>query len=82
MELLSGHKKIITKSEISLNSGTLNRGFTVYLLQLFKQVSFVLVCGSEGETVMTKEEICLASFSFCCYDSGVATTIMQAYDRE
>jgi hypothetical protein len=29
MELLSGHKKIITKSGISLNAGTLNRGFTV-----------------------------------------------------
>jgi hypothetical protein len=29
MELLSGHEKIITKSGISLNAGTLNRGFTV-----------------------------------------------------
>ena len=29
MELLSGHEKIIAKSEISLNAGTLNRGFTV-----------------------------------------------------
>jgi hypothetical protein len=29
MELLSGHEKIITKSWISLNAGTLNRGFTV-----------------------------------------------------
>jgi hypothetical protein len=29
MELLSGHEKIITKSGISLNSGTLNWGFTV-----------------------------------------------------
>jgi hypothetical protein len=29
MELLSGHKKIITKSGISLNVGILNRGFTV-----------------------------------------------------
>jgi hypothetical protein len=28
MELLSGHEKI-TKSGISLNAGTLNRGFTV-----------------------------------------------------
>jgi hypothetical protein len=32
MELLSGHEKIITKSEISLNAGTLNQGFTVYTL--------------------------------------------------
>jgi hypothetical protein len=31
MELLSEHEKIITKSGISLNVGTLNRGFTVYL---------------------------------------------------
>jgi hypothetical protein len=31
MELLSGHEKIITKSGISLNAGTLNRGFTVYI---------------------------------------------------
>jgi translation initiation factor 6 (eIF-6) len=29
MELLSGHKKIITKSGISLNVGTLNQGVTV-----------------------------------------------------
>jgi hypothetical protein len=29
MELLLGHEKIITKSRISLNAGTLNRGFTV-----------------------------------------------------
>jgi hypothetical protein len=29
IELLSGHEKIITKSRISLNAGTLNRGFTV-----------------------------------------------------
>jgi hypothetical protein len=29
MELLSGHEKIITKSGISLNVGTLNRGCTV-----------------------------------------------------
>jgi hypothetical protein len=29
MELLLGHEKIITKSGISLNVGTLNRGFTV-----------------------------------------------------
>jgi hypothetical protein len=29
MELLSGHEKIITKSGISLNAGTLNRGFAV-----------------------------------------------------
>jgi hypothetical protein len=28
MELLSGHEKIITKSRISPNAGTLNRGFT------------------------------------------------------
>jgi hypothetical protein len=32
MELLSGHEKIITKSGISLNAGTLNRGFTVYIV--------------------------------------------------
>jgi hypothetical protein len=30
MELLSGHEKIITKSGISLNAGTLNWGFTVF----------------------------------------------------
>jgi hypothetical protein len=29
MQLLLGHEKIITKSGISLNAGTLNRGFTV-----------------------------------------------------
>jgi hypothetical protein len=30
MELLLGNEKIITKSGISLNVGTLNWGFTVY----------------------------------------------------
>jgi hypothetical protein len=34
MELLSGQEKIITKSEISLNAGTLHRGFTVHGLIL------------------------------------------------
>jgi hypothetical protein len=29
MELLSGHEKIITKSRISQNAGTLNQNFTV-----------------------------------------------------
>jgi hypothetical protein len=30
MELVSEHEKIITKSGISLNAGTLNQGFTVF----------------------------------------------------
>jgi hypothetical protein len=30
MDLLLGHEKIITKSRISLNAGTLNRGFTAF----------------------------------------------------
>jgi hypothetical protein len=30
-ELLSGHEKIITKSSISLNAGTLNQGFTAII---------------------------------------------------
>jgi hypothetical protein len=33
MELLSQHEKIINKSGISLNVGTLNRGFLLYLTQ-------------------------------------------------
>ena len=33
MELLSGHEKIITKSGILLNAGTLNQGLTVFMLQ-------------------------------------------------
>jgi hypothetical protein len=33
MELLLGHEKIITKSGISLNAGTLNRGFTVLFVR-------------------------------------------------
>ena len=33
MKLLSGHEKIITKPGISLNAGTLNRGFTVLYTQ-------------------------------------------------
>jgi hypothetical protein len=32
MEVLSGHEKIITKSGISLNAGTLNLCFTVLIL--------------------------------------------------
>jgi hypothetical protein len=39
MELLSGHEKIITKSGISLNAGTLNRGFTVYSYFMFQYVT-------------------------------------------
>jgi hypothetical protein len=36
MELLSGHEKIITKSRISLNAGTLNQGFTVHLFMTWE----------------------------------------------
>jgi hypothetical protein len=46
MELLSGHEKIITKSGISLNAGTLNWGFTVVYygrLQPESNVSIVSV---------------------------------------
>jgi hypothetical protein len=35
-ELLSGHEKIITKSRISLNAGTLNRGFTVCMMEIVR----------------------------------------------
>jgi hypothetical protein len=33
MELSSGHEKIITKSGILVNAGTLNRGFTALLFE-------------------------------------------------
>jgi hypothetical protein len=36
MELFSGHEKTITKSGISLNAGTLNRGFTVFPIKLLE----------------------------------------------
>jgi hypothetical protein len=38
MELLLGHEKIITKSGISLNAGTLNRSFTVVAFHDFATV--------------------------------------------
>ena len=51
MELLSGHEKIITKSGISLNAVTLNRGFTVLLYNVstfliaFEHTSvYVMIC--------------------------------------
>jgi hypothetical protein len=40
MELLSGHEKIITKSRISLNAGTLNQGFTVLVNRLVLKDDF------------------------------------------
>jgi hypothetical protein len=42
MELLSGHEKIITKSGISLNAGTLNRGFALFSFQGLIDLSFLL----------------------------------------
>jgi hypothetical protein len=39
VELLSGHEKIITKSGISLNAGTLNRGFTVLETKMCEQMN-------------------------------------------
>jgi hypothetical protein len=36
IELLSGHEKIITKSRISQNAGTLNLGFTVVVYRWVK----------------------------------------------
>jgi hypothetical protein len=41
MELLSGHEKIITKSGMSLNAGTLNQGFTVFVHSV-KKISAVM----------------------------------------
>jgi hypothetical protein len=38
MELLSGHEKIITKSGISLNAGTLNRGCTVHIKEIIDKI--------------------------------------------
>jgi hypothetical protein len=34
MELVSGHEKIITKSGIAINVGTLNWGFTVVIIMI------------------------------------------------
>jgi hypothetical protein len=42
IELLSGHEKVITKSGISLNAGTLNRGFTVILSMNFWSLALSL----------------------------------------
>jgi hypothetical protein len=50
MELLSGHEKIINKSGISLNAGTLNLGFTVFCLSS----AYHMTCGSEGEEPVMK----------------------------
>jgi hypothetical protein len=41
MELLSVHEKIITKSGISLNAGTLNWGFTVFPAYMKTQIPAV-----------------------------------------
>jgi hypothetical protein len=38
MELLLGQEKIITKSRISLNAGTLNQGFTVFTFRFWLTV--------------------------------------------
>jgi hypothetical protein len=43
MELLSGHEKIITKSGISLNAGTLNWGFTVLAFLSPKEVTIRVI---------------------------------------
>jgi hypothetical protein len=43
MELLSGHEKIITKSGISLNMGTLNWGFTVQMYWLAKTFNTIQI---------------------------------------
>jgi hypothetical protein len=47
IELLSGHEKIITKSGISLNAGTLNWGFTVYIF-LSVPAFYILYCFEAG----------------------------------
>jgi hypothetical protein len=66
IELLSGHEKIITKSGISLNVGTLNRGFTVrglYSLestdQLLSELPVPLFVGTNGQvTLRGYKEVC------------------------
>jgi hypothetical protein len=46
MELLSGHEKIITKSRISLNAGTLKQGFTVYAYELMFYIPKISYSGT------------------------------------
>jgi hypothetical protein len=47
MELLSGPEKIITKSGISLNAGTLNRGFSCTYFTLFVR-SLTHICAENN----------------------------------
>jgi hypothetical protein len=45
MELLSEHENITTKSGISLNAGTLNRGFTVLVMLKYSMTyKLILSC--------------------------------------
>jgi hypothetical protein len=66
MELLSGHEKIVTKSGISLNAGTLNRGFTVTVSETFifrlkilvilsKITVIIHLCSGKGSPLFQKE---------------------------
>jgi hypothetical protein len=52
-ELLSGHEKIITESGISLNVGTLNRGFTVFCASVGPHLTVLVlqVCLSKYEII-------------------------------
>jgi hypothetical protein len=53
MELLLGHEKIITKSGISLNAGTLNRGFTVYTghMTILRLAIVIVTCYSRASFI-------------------------------
>jgi hypothetical protein len=54
MELLLGHEKIITKSGISLNVGTLNRGFYCMCKLLVLITRSILCCTDEQYKTVSK----------------------------
>jgi hypothetical protein len=65
MELLSGHEKIITKSGISLNVGTLNRGFTVpqiIIFILYPSPSKIILTRTRKQSIQILAEVLNTKF--------------------
>jgi hypothetical protein len=59
MELLSGHEEIITKSGISLNARTLNRGFTVFNIYVLKLEVCYFTCSNTKRSTVHCMSLCV-----------------------
>ena len=74
MELLAGHEKIITKSGISLDAGTLNQGFTVCVWEMHLK--------TVGSDPMSSTDVCATAPTILYMSTTAATENILQGDKD